>query len=222
MLSKKTHVHDLDKLTYKEWVCFVFDHPIVAGRRKKEWYFEEAWDFQYHDGVLQSTYLTHLFNNPRFLLRNYSDKQIEQGMWFLLYSGDLLGKLLKDKKLKFFYKRKIIHSIENLYEKLFRVKEVGFCVNMFWDLVAGNYFCYPTPQKPLSKLDKKIQNEMFYALVNILKIKKDYIQRAALHGLGHLKHSKTKQVIEGYLKRNPKLSEHDIKYAKECISERIR
>jgi hypothetical protein len=218
MPNNESEPHDLDNLRYKEWVRFIFDHPIVSGKRDKEWYFEEAWEFAYKNAELQAEYVTRLFEKPRFLLKSFTKNQIEQGMWFLFCSQDFLGSLLKNKSLRFSSKKSLIWSIESLYRKLFRIKEVGLCVNMFWDGLTDSCFDYPIPAMPLSASDKKIQNEMFLVLGKILGIKKDYIQTAALHGLGHLQHPKTKWLIEKYLKEHSNLSEVKVKYARECIA----
>ena len=71
---------NLDLFSYDEWVRFVFDHPVVSGRR--EWYWEDKWAFEYNDVHKQVEYLVTLFSKPRFLMKHYSDKKMEQGMWF--------------------------------------------------------------------------------------------------------------------------------------------
>ena len=221
MLAKKDQATKkpikLDALFYREWILFIFDHPIVSGKRKREWYWDDEWDFEYQDGHGQVDFVVRLFNRPRFLLNGYSDKKIEQGMWFLFSGREFLAKLLLDRRVSFADKRRLIRSIEELYKRLFRIREVGLCVNMFWDGLVCGVFDYKVPAKNLTSEKKRIQKEMFETLLKILAIRKDYIQLAALHGLGHLQHPGTKRAVEDFLKRNPKMDAYRVNYARQCI-----
>ena len=57
---------------------------------------------------------------------------------------------------------------------------------------------------------------MFEALVQILRLDSVPCQRAALHGLGHLRHRETEKAVEDFLARNPNLPEKDRAYARTC------
>ncbi len=223
-------MRNLDKFSYKQWVRFVFDHPIVAGKREKEWYWDEAWSFTYDDPLKQAQYVTRLFTRPTFLLSNYSDKKIEQGMWFLMCamgniggkSEQYLGSIICSGQLPFSQKRTLIRSIEFLYSRLFKIREIECCTNMFWDLVIDFAFDGTIGiRSPLKPFERSIQNEMFRTLKRILGMEKDYVQKAALHGLNHLQHPKTKSLVEAYIKSHPYLSEHDIAFARRCIKGKI-
>jgi K+-sensing histidine kinase KdpD len=68
---------------------------------------------------------------------------------------------------------------------------------------------------------RRVQNAMFAALQQILRIDSLACQLAALHGLGHLRHPETESAITKYLERNPDLSEENRKFALACITGEI-
>jgi hypothetical protein len=58
-----------------------------------------------------------------------------------------------------------------------------------------------------------MQDVMFETLERILALSSRNCQAAALHGLGHLHHPNTVDVIDAYLTRNPSLDSGMIDYA---------
>lgn len=58
-----------------------------------------------------------------------------------------------------------------------------------------------------------MQNVMFESLVEILALDSEHCQDAALHGLGHLHHPATEQIIQSYLAQHPSLDKNRRDYA---------
>ena len=67
-----------------------------------------------------------------------------------------------------------------------------------------------------------MQDAIFEALVQILRLDSLTCQRAALHGLGHLRHRETEKAVQDFLDRNPNLSEDDRTYAHACAKGTMR
>jgi hypothetical protein len=58
-----------------------------------------------------------------------------------------------------------------------------------------------------------MQDVIFETLASILELESEACQGAALHGLGHLHHPKTEELIKSYLQRHPSLSDAWKNYA---------
>jgi hypothetical protein len=110
----------------------------------------------------------------------------------------------------------LIDATVTLYRDLFAVDPLDTSSRMFWDGIAYDYFCgNRDPDK--NPEDHRVQGRMFAALLQILRLDSLPCQRAALHGLGHLRHRETEKAVEDFLARNPDLSDQDRGYARACI-----
>jgi hypothetical protein len=92
---------------------------------------------------------------------------------------------------------------------------------MFWDALAYGY-CVPTRYPETDSEDRRIQNAMFSALTQILRIDSITCQMAALHGLGHLRHPDTESAIKAYLASIPTLADEHRQFALACISGNVQ
>ena len=204
--------------------------------KEKEWYWLDSWD-NYCNPKTLTRNATRLFNNTE-ILNKYSDDQILQGLYFLGFGTDPnLPDLLYDPTVPLKLRKKCIESMENLYKNIFQTRNLTEASYMWWD-----WFRPPPPithsKKWLIEIKKipglreklgvgiskknrannarKISESTFRTLAEILKINSENCQKGALHGLNHLKHPKTKNVIQKYLKTNPKPSKQMHEYAKKC------
>lgn len=59
----------------------------------------------------------------------------------------------------------------------------------------------------------ELSTTMFETLSRILSLPDRECQRAALHGLGHLRHRDTSRVVADYLARNASLPDNVVEYA---------
>jgi hypothetical protein len=82
---------------------------------------------------------------------------------------------------------------------------------MWWDLFR--YFG--------SEPDGKVITEMYLALKQILQMEPEHCQVAALHGLGHLRHSRKRPLIRDYLEGKPDIRSEVREYALACITGKI-
>lgn len=180
---------------FDEWVKFIFDHP-VADDIRSAWYFDDAldefWDEWGERGnpEKQLNYAIRLFQNPAFLLDAYSPEQINEGFWFLLsgHFGFSLAYIIWNTEVSWPLRRECILSMVNVFRIIFtEIPTQGSCY-MWWDLIRGG-----------EASDERVKETMLQALSSILQIPLVGCQISALHGLGHLKHSGKKTIIENYL-----------------------
>jgi hypothetical protein len=71
---------------------------------------------------------------------------------------------------------------------------------MWWDAFAYEWHC-GNRSRVKGGEDEQMQDVMFETLERILDLPGDGCQAAALHGLGHLHHPSTEELIQRYLRR---------------------
>jgi hypothetical protein len=210
---------DLNKYSFAQWLGFVFDHPI-AQAEEKAWYWQDEWEHE-ADHSLMLEYLIRLFRNPAFLLDTYSPEQLEQGFWFLQKPLGFLEEGLRDSSVEWLLREECIGSMGDLFERLFAMNPLtDSACYMWWDSVISGYFeAAHTSWQPLIVDDKdaQAQQAIFETLGRILKLDSRECQKSALHGLGHLNHPLTEQIIEAYLNESPMIDGELKEYAIKCI-----
>jgi len=208
---------DPNKISFDDWVKFVFDHPVT----KPKWYWDPSWsDFweqwsETSDPNKQLRYATRLFRSPAFLLKEYSLEQINQGLSLLIGgpNGFRLADLIWSKKLPWRARKDCILSTVSLFQTLFaKIPEQDVCF-MWWDVLRD--------WDHRADRDPKIRDIMFEALSLVLEIPSPQCQMSALHGLGHLKHSGTEKLVDNYRQQNPKLEEDIKKYTQVVMKGKV-
>ena len=111
--------------------------------------------------------------------------------------------------------------MESLYSKFFAVNSLETVGFMWWDQLAYDYHPMKLRLPPRNEEDARVQEAMFETLSRILDLDSPDCQKAALHGLSHVQHPKTRQVIEGFLRKSSDLEEEIANYARYCIEERV-
>ena len=193
---------------------FIFRHPVPEDPDSKGWYWDVDLTF---DPREQVAHLTAIFRNAADLRSRYSPGQLEQGFWYLISGADGgLCSLLWNTAVRWKARAELIDATVALYRDLFAVDPLDTSAHMFWDGVAYDYGLTRDPETNAE--DRRVQDAMFDALLRILRLDSLPCQRAALHGLGHLRHRKTEKAVEDFLARNPNLSEKDRAYARACAS----
>ncbi len=194
---------------------FIFNHPVPTITDEAGWWWEAIVEL---DPVEYATRLIDIFRQPADLRTRYTREQLEQGFWMLISGADTsLGSLLWETAIPWDVRETLIQSTVDLYEKLFALEPLDSSVHMFWDALAYDY-CVPTRYPETDNEDRRVQEAMFSALTQILRIDSITCQMAALHGLGHLRHRDTERAITAYLAANPTLEDDHRQYALACIS----
>jgi hypothetical protein len=192
------------RLTYDQWVERVF----VGRPPPSHWIWINVLYPREVDLLL--TYPTRLFQEPEFLIRKYSYRQLRKGFWNLPNRWELSGSIWAQ-DLPWELRKSCIRSMVPLFEKFFSRKPLGFTCHMWWDFLR--YF----GDDP----DERVVDEMFLALQKILFMDSFDCQGAALHGLGHLDHPDKKTLIKRYLKEYPDLHPDVRRYSMSAITGRV-
>ena len=175
-------------LTFKQWVLHVFDHEV----KRPEWYFDIDADFWDRSPAVTVDYLTQLFNGMPSVVEEYSDAQINQGLWYIanpMFCNYMLA--LTDSSVNMSKKIGCVQAMFPLFRNLFasrcsphlgHLSEGGNPLNrvcyMWWDLLPIG----PSPQGTSRvAFDKTILDVMQKTLL----LNSPACQEAALHGLGH-------------------------------------
>jgi hypothetical protein len=201
---------DLRNITLDQFVQYVF---VCAP--------DEGWDCEaiiFERSEFAKLY-TELFSDPTFLLDRFKLEQLERGFWEI-QGGVIEGnaeEIIYDSKVPFVVRRLFIESMFSLYEKFFAIPVLPMACEMWWDGLAYGYCCGNYSRENADQ--RQIQDAMFSTLCRILKLSSEPCQYAALHGLGHLRHPDTEQVIEQFLKAHKSFKDRD--YARACITGKI-
>jgi len=149
---------------------------------------------------------------PAFLLEQFSKDQLEEGFWGIQVPNlDCSAyRMVLNSDLPFAAKEECVRSMFDLFQHLFAADPLETSANMWWD-----HFCYDweVGQRENSGEDLMLQNVMFQTLAKILDLDSEPCQRAALHGLGHLHHPDTEELIQQFLEHHPGLSDKQRAYA---------
>jgi hypothetical protein len=100
-----------------------------------------------------------------------------------------------------------------LYRDLFATEPLDTASLMWWDLLCKDLWQRGNRDRLRGGEDLTMQDLMFETLVKILALDSESCQIAAIHGLGHLHHPETDEVIRSYITLHPLLSEHEREYA---------
>ena len=212
---------DLRNISLEQFQEFIFNHPASNIISEDDvWYLDFNIWIDY-DELYVKDLLIKLFTHSHKLIEQYSLEQLDQGMWAIM--GPNLNPSAYnliwgfDCTLRLKDKIELIESMYFLFEKLFSQSALDTSCNMWWDSFAYNYCVDGLTDTKNTISDKVIQDAMFKTLSKILSLESKDCQLAALHGLGHLRHPKTKKLINEYLNSNSSLNDEEIAYAKACI-----
>jgi hypothetical protein len=210
-----TH-YNLRDATFEGFVDFLFDREVVptpvAGTGAAEpWYWHAEVAF---DPMQVASFYIELFTGPRFLLDRFSLDQVEQGFWAIQSSNIecAVTEIIWHPQLPFEIRESCVRSMYHLYELLFADVPLETSSDMWWDSLAYDWHCGNRVRVKGGE-DHLMQDIMFDTLGRILQIPSVSCQGAALHGLGHLHHPETSNLILAYLSQNPELDEELKEYA---------
>ena len=193
---------DLRNLAFEDWVRAIFDHPAPATPDGEEWYWTDL-DFELAaDPDQQIEHLSEFCRDASFLLDSFSVRQIDQGLWLIFGSAgdDEFYGHLWNADVPWELRSGCIRSIPRLWPALFERADVGAMSYMLWDSLAYDYQSYER-QPEYDFEAKRVQDAMFAALEEQLASNVPATQYAALHGLGHLRHAGTVELLGRYMNR---------------------
>jgi len=217
--------------TFEEWIKWAFDHPVPEKDAKEWWWYHlpdadegGRWLDRPPERALE--FVSKLFENPVAYLSCYSDAQIGEGIWFIVFracSKHFEG--LVDPRVDLRVRTRCIRSIENLSRNLFAPRcsddvrwndtnPLDQTCYMLWDFVVRDAE-WSTDGPYLTARDPEIDAEFLDTLSSILAMPSIACQQSALHGLGHLVRESQlgSDVIQQYLDTHPNLRDDLREYA---------
>jgi hypothetical protein len=203
---------DISGLSYDEFVSFLFDRDIrVQEGPYHPWYFDVEVIF---DAQRVCEFYIRLFRDPDFLFRKYSKTQLDQGFW-AIHGGSLecsVQQLIWNADVPFLARRECIYSMADLFKGPFSAEPLETSVFMWWDSICYDWHCGNRDRQRGGE-DMSMQDVMFEVLAELVQNDSEICQDAALHGLGHLHHPATQQLIENYIRQHKFLTEKRRQYA---------
>ncbi len=173
-----------------------------------------------YDPAENLAHLAHLFESPD-LLQAQPAEDLAGALRFISFIGDWREGFVDqfwNPDVPWEARHRCIRSFEGLYvamgsTKDERLKEAMF---MLWDLIAHDY---RYDKKALSgSEDGRVQEAIFQTLLRILELPEDLCRGAALHGLNHLAHARTAEVVGSWIERTHGLDEDLRAYAYSCAA----
>jgi hypothetical protein len=203
---------DLTNFTFEEFVAFLFDHDVPPKSEKYDpWYFHVEVEF---DAKKICAYYVQLFREPEFLLSRFTKPQLDEGFWAI--QGPNLdcsvSQIIADSDQPISIREESIVSMADLYKRLFAKEPLDSSVQMWWDSLCYDWHS-GNRNRERGGEDLELQDMLLGALTNVLAIDSWICQGAALHGLGHLHHPHTIELIERYIGEHPSLTEEQKAYA---------
>jgi hypothetical protein len=202
---------DLSEGSFEEFVSFLFARDVPKDPEDEPWYYHVEVVF---DAERICSYYVRLFTAPEFLLSQFSRDQLEQGFWAIM--GPNLDcaayRIVLDSDLPFDGKAACISSMFDLFRLLFATEPLDTSVQMWWDSFCYDWHC-GNRKRERGGEDLQLQDAMFRTLSKILSLDSEICEGAALHGLGHLHHPDTQQLISQFINDRPSLSKEKKEYA---------
>jgi hypothetical protein len=148
------------------------------------------------------------------LLERFSKPQLEEGFWAI--PGANLNcsvqNLIWIEELDFSIREGSVRAMYHLFEHLFALEHLETSAHMWWDALCYDWHC-GNRDRANGGDDQYMQDVMFETLTKILGLESIECQKDALHGLGHLHHPGTKELIGQYVANHPRLTSEMRNYA---------
>jgi hypothetical protein len=166
------------------------------------------------DAKKVTAYYMQLFRQPEFLRSRFTKPQLEEGFW-AIQSPNLdcsVFRIIEDSEQPLSIREECIYSMPDLFERLFAREPLETSVQMWWDSFCYAWHCGKRHRENGGE-DLELQDMFFNALAKVLAVDSWVCQGAALHGLGHLHHPHTMELIERYIGEHPSLTREQKAYA---------
>ncbi|HUK46254.1 MAG TPA: hypothetical protein VLW06_01635 [Terriglobales bacterium] len=202
---------DITGISFDEFIQFVFAKPVPVNAKREPWYWHIETTFDPTEIV--EHYIA-LFIRPEFLLAKFLKAELEQGFW-AIQSCNLdcaVAQLIWLSELPLAVRERCVRSMFHLFEKLFSIEPLETSAHMWWDSLCYDWHC-GNRSRANGGEDESMQDVIFETLAKILKLASIRCQRDALHGLGHLHHPGTEELISKYIASHPQISPETKKYA---------
>jgi hypothetical protein len=210
--------YELRGISFENFVLFLFEREVSVESEEdaEHWYYTAEIAFEPRE---VAAHYIRLFKQPEFLLSQFSRRQLEEGFWAIRGPNLECGvyTLMWIEELPFSIRADCIRAMFHLFERLFAQEPLETSAQMWWDSLCYDWHC-GNRSRDKGGEDQLMQDVLFETLSRILDLDSVICQGAALHGLGHLHHPSTEQLVDGYLERrpgiDPKLKEYALAAAR--------
>jgi hypothetical protein len=207
-VEPRPHV-DATQHSFDEFVSFIFEHEITA-KNDKEWYWNTDVTFAYQQ--ICEHYIR-LFRKPEVLFGRFPKPQLEEGFWTMMSGVEWsVTSLIRGTDVPFSLREECVRAMFDLFSRFFASEPLDTSCQMWWDAMCYDWHCGNRVRERGGE-DLEMQDVMFQTLAEILTLDSQPCQAAALHGLGHLHHPETHQLIDKYITSHPSLTEAQKEYA---------
>lgn len=211
-MEKPAKEVDLTDSSFDAFVAFVFDRDVsLESKGEDYWYWHVEVEF---DPKKIATFYVQLFDQPEFLLTRFTKAQLEEAFWGIQVPNldCSVYRIIENSELPLSVREECIRSMVNLFERLFVTEPLDSSVQMWWDSLCYDWHC-GNRNRDRGGEDLELQDIFFRTLTRVLAIDSWICQKAALHGLGHLHHPQTNELIEGFIGQYPFLNQEQKAYA---------
>jgi hypothetical protein len=205
---------DISKFLFEDYVNFFFNREI-SKTKNEPWYY--SCEANYDLTQILNFYIN-LFKSSNYLIGKFSDEQLESGFNAIL-SPTLdfsIEQNLWNNKVPYLLRSNLINSMFDLFNEFFSKVWFGGVSHMWWDGLVYGFHCGSLPKDNCDE-DIMLQNGIFSVISKILLIKSEDCQVSALHGLGHLHHKDTEELINKFIKENEPLNNDIWEYANSAM-----
>lgn len=192
------------EISLEEWVQYFFDNPED----------DNSWEFTLEDPIdsaeIELEYLTRFFKSAGTLLAPYSDKQVNNGLWYIAGPVGAFIMILWDDELLWEMRERCIRAMYDLYASLFAIRcsphlghidekganPINAICYMWWDILPMAF--HKAPFHPVG----------LEVMARILTLDSIACQEGALHGLGHIaleRKDEVVPVIDRFLEQHPNI-----------------
>jgi hypothetical protein len=206
---------DIRASSFDEFVVFVFDRDVPpepaasladrgeAGPARRPWYFDVDVSF---DPQRICSYYVQMFTAPSFLAERFSDAQLQQGFEAMQVNspGCSVRQIIWLEDLPFRERAHSVRAMVSLFRELFLSEPLGSTASMWWDSFCFAWEC-GNRKRSRGGEDLAMQDVIFEALAEVLSLPSEICQGAALHGLSHLHHPGTPELLQQYVSAHSSL-----------------
>ncbi|HEX4001010.1 MAG TPA: hypothetical protein VHX36_00075 [Candidatus Acidoferrales bacterium] len=212
-MGERTEFRDLTESSFDDFVRFLFDRDIPPKSKKwNPWHFHVGVEF---DARTICGYYVRMFRAPDFLSARFTKDQLEEGFWAI--QGPNLDcsayRLIFGSDLPLVDREECIHSMFDLFQRLFANLQLDTSPQMWWDSLCYDWHS-GLRNRERGGEDLELHDVLFQTLARLLQVDSDICQSAALHGLGHLHHPETESLIGRFIDEHPSLTEAQRSYAR--------
>lgn len=208
---------DLSNTGFDKFVRFWFDRSIdprgLEPRRDPDFAWYRNLEIRCEPLHYAESFIR-LFSAPEFLLDQYSKDQLEEGFWAMvspMVDGGL-DALLWSEQLSLEMRERLLHSMFELFARLFARQPLDSISYMWWDNLLDRM------DEDHSRDAAQVREMMFIVLGRILSVEARPCQEAALHGLNHLRDPRTEHVVKDWIARHPALDQKLLGFAESCMA----